>query len=156
MPDDLSSPTLKADFLATLRNLCRAWKKETAHGSICISTCTCLKKANTCVRILVVWPLPVFQLTQLPERYCCWQCHLPQPDGSHMKSLWPRLTKFIWHWYESHSNEWTDPWDTIAIHLNVTCSDLAFALLGVDLQSCPLPFSDDARRAFFARIFAMA
>ena len=85
--------------------------------------------------------------TALPERYCCWQCHLPQPDGGHMKSLWPTLNKFVWHWYESHHNEWTDAWDSIAIYLNLTCSDLAFVLLGVDLHDCPLPFTDDARRA---------
>ena len=85
--------------------------------------------------------------TALPQRYCCWQCHLPQPDGTHMKSLWPKLDKLIWHWYEAHHNEWTDALDSIAIYLNLSCSDLAFTLLGVDLQSCPLPFSDDARRA---------
>ena len=38
-------------------------------------------------------------------------------------------------------------WDSVAIYLNLTCGDLAFALLGIDLQTCPLPFSDDARRA---------
>ena len=55
-----------------------------------------------------------------------------------MKSLWPTLNKFVWHWYESHHNEWTDAWDSVAIYLNFSCSDLAFALLGVDLQDCPL------------------
>ena len=63
-----------------------------------------------------------------------------------MKSLWPTLDRFVWHWYEAHHNEWTDAWGSVAIYLSLTCGDLAFALLGVDLQTRPLPFSDDARR----------
>ena len=84
--------------------------------------------------------------TALPERFCCWQCHFPTANGSHMKSLWPSLEKCIWHWYAAHHTEWTDAWDSVAIYIDFTCGDLAFALLGVALQECPLPFSAEARK----------
>ena len=35
---------------------------------------------------------------------------------------------------------------TLLIHLNLSCGDLAFALLGMDLEECPLPYSLEARK----------
>ena len=149
MPDDLSSPTLKADFLAwTMRNLRRDWRVGARTWVyLHINLYMYVEGKYLCAHPRCLAAASVSADTALRERYCCWQCQLPQPDGTHMKSLCPTLDKFIWHWYEAHHNEWTDAWDSIAIYLNLSCSDLAFALLGVDLQSCPLPFSDDARRA---------
>ena len=129
MPDDLSSPTLKADFLSwTLRNLCRDWKEGARTWvNLHINLYMYEPGKYLCAHPRCLAAASVSADTALPERYCCWQCHLPQPDGGHYKSLWPTLSKFVWHWYECHHNEWTDAWDSIAIYLNLTCSDLAFA-----------------------------
>ena len=152
MPDDLSSPTLKADFLAwPMRNLRREWKVgartwvnlhinlyQFVEGKYLCAHPRSLAAASTSAQSL---------LTQLCRRtFCCWQCHFPNSDGAHVTSLWSMLDRFVWHWYKGRRNEWTDAWDSVAIYLNLICGDLAFALLGVDLQTCPLPFSDDARR----------
>ena len=154
MPDDLSSPTLKADFLSwTLRNLCRDWR-EGARTWVNLHLNLYMYEPGKylCCHPRCFAAASISADTALPERWCCWQCHLPQPDGGHYKSLWPTLSKFVWHWYECHHTEWTDAWDSVAIHLNLTCGDLAFALLGVDLHDCPLPFTDDARRALPASL----
>ena len=34
-------------------------------------------------------------------------------DGTHLKSLWPAVDRFIWH--DVHRTEWTDAWDSVAI-----------------------------------------
>ena len=154
MPDDLSSPTLKADFLSwTLRNLCRDWREGARTWvNLHLNLYMYEPGKHLCCHPRCFAAASISADTALPERWCCWQCHLPQPDGGHYKSLWPTLSKFVWHWYECHHTEWTDAWDSVAIHLNLTCGDLAFALLGVDLHDCPLPFTDDARRALLASL----
>ena len=47
-----------------------------------------------------------------------------------MKSLWPTLNKLVWHWYESHHNEWTDAWDSVAIYLNLDLQRSRFCFVG--------------------------
>ena len=112
MPDDLSSPTLKADFLSwTLRKLCRDWKEG----------------ARTWVNLHI--NLYMFE----PGKYLCAhpRC-LAAASVSADTALPEQCYRCCWQWPFDHSQ---------------TCSDLAFALLGVDLHDCPLPFTDDARRA---------
>ena len=53
--------------------------------------------------------------------------------------MWPTLDDFTWHWYSSHACDAHSDWDSIAIHLGLTCEDLAFTLLSIDLGATPLP-----------------
>ena len=72
---------------------------------------------------------------------------LPSSYGFHYKSLWLPLGKFIWHWYEPHGNEVHKLWDAVAIGLNLTCNDLGFSLLGVNLDDCPLSAVPEGMKA---------
>ena len=83
--------------------------------------------------------------SSLGERFCCWSCHLPNKKSEgegHYKSLWPTLDDFIWHWYNACDAHFD--WDSIAIHLGLTCEDLAFTLLSIDLGATPLPTKPEA------------
>ena len=83
MPDDLSSPTLKADFLSwTLRNLCRDWR-EGARTWVNLHLNLYMFEPGKylCCHPRCFAAASISADTALPERWCCWQCHLPQPDG---------------------------------------------------------------------------
>ena len=85
--------------------------------------------------------------SSLSERFCCWTCHLPSKKSEgegHYKSLWPTLDDFIWHWCHSHACDAHFDWDSVAIHLGLTCEDLAFTLLSIDLGATPLPTKPEA------------
>ena len=99
---------------------------------------------NTCVPILDVWQRLLPQQLVFCPNTCCWHCQLPSPFGSRYKSLWATLDDFVWYWYEVHGNEVHKQWNSVAIELCLTCNGLAFALLGVNLDTCPLPHAPDA------------
>ena len=89
MPDDLSSPTLKADFLAwTFRNLCQDWK-EGARTWVDLHIHLYMHEEGKylCAHPRCLAAASVSADTALPERYCCWQCHLPVRWHAHEKPL---------------------------------------------------------------------
>ena len=149
MPSDVESVTLKADFLNwTLRSLARDWK----HGARAWVNLHVSLYMFTPSKYWVAHPrclaaCSISGDSSLGERFCCWTCHLPSKKSEgegHYKSLWPTLDDFIWHWYHSHACDAHFDWDSIAIHLGLTCEDLAFTLLSIDLGATPLPVRPEA------------
>ena len=147
MPSDLDSVTLKADFLQwTLRSLARDWKHGARgwvnlHVSLYMFTPSKYWVAHP--RCLAA--CSISGDSSLGERFCCWSCHLPNKKSEgegHYKSLWPTLDDFIWHRYSSHACDAHFDWDSIAIHLGLTCE--AFTLLSIDLGATPLPTQPEA------------
>ena len=63
-----------------------------------------------------------------------------------MKSLWPSFTDFSWHWNLTHARQLHKDWLSLALRGGVTLQDLAWSLLGVDLEDTPLPYHPDALR----------
>ena len=81
----------------------------------------------------------------LPARFCCWTCRQPGEGGS-AKNLWPSFTSYSWHWNLTHARQVHKDWISLALHGGVTLQDLAWSLLGVDLDGTPLPYHKDALR----------
>ena len=81
----------------------------------------------------------------LPARFCCWTCRQPGEGGS-VKSLWPSFTAFSWHWNLTHARQLHKDWLSLALRGGVTLQDLAWSLLGIDLDDTPLPYHPDALR----------
>ena len=81
----------------------------------------------------------------LPARFCCWTCRQPGEGGS-VKSLWPSFTAFSWHWNLTHARQLHKDWVSLALRGGVTLQDLAWSLLGIDLEDTPLPYHPDALR----------
>ena len=75
---------------------------------------------------------------QLYERFCCWACRR-QSDEGEVKSLWPSMTSFTNHWHIEHASALQTEWMTLALWGNVSIQDLAWEILGVDLEETPLP-----------------
>ena len=73
MPDDLSSPTLKADFLSwTLCNLCRDWKEGARTWvNLHINLYMFEPGKYLCAHPRCLAAASVSADTALPERYCC-------------------------------------------------------------------------------------
>ena len=149
MPSDWDSVTLKADFLQwTLRSLARDWK----HGARAWVNLHVSLYMFTPSKYWVAHPrcLAACSISgdhSLSERFCCWTCHLPSKKSEgegHYKSLWPTLDDFIWHWYQCHACDAHFDWDSVAVHLGLTCEDLAFSLLSIDLGATPLPVKPEA------------
>ena len=148
MPSDLDSVALKAGFLQwTLRSLARDWK----HGARAWVNLHVSLYVFTPSKYWVAHPLCLAACSlsgdsSLGEHFCCWSCHLPKKSEGegHSKKMWPTLDDFIWHWYHSHACDAHFDWDSIAIHLGLTCEDLAFTLLSIDLGATPLPTRSEA------------
>ena len=66
--------------------------------------------------------------------------------GGSVKSLWPSFTAFSWHWNLTHARQLHKDWVSLALRGGVTLQDLAWSLLGVDLDDTPLPYHPDALR----------
>ena len=81
----------------------------------------------------------------LPARFCCWTCRQPGEGGS-VKSLWPSFTSCSWHWDLTHARQLLKDWISLVLHGGMTLQDLAWSLLGVDLDDAPLPYHKDALR----------
>ena len=75
---------------------------------------------------------------QLYERFCCWACRRQTDDGE-VKSLWPSMTSFTHHWHVEHASAFQTEWTTLALYGDVSLQDLAWEILGVDLEETPLP-----------------
>ena len=87
------------------------------------------------------------------QRRPCFTCSLLLLDlqtawrgGGSVKSLWPSFTAFSWHWNLTHARQLHKDWVSLALHGGVTMEDLAWSLLGVDLEDTPLPYHKDALR----------
>ena len=74
----------------------------------------------------------------LYERFCCWTCRR-QVDEGEVKSLWPDMFSFTQHWHVEHASALQTEWTTLALYGSVTVQDLAWDILGVDLEETPLP-----------------
>ena len=74
----------------------------------------------------------------LYERFCCWTCRR-QVDEGEVKSLWPDIFSFTQHWHVEHASALQTEWTTLALYGGVTVQDLAWEILGVDLDETPLP-----------------
>ena len=76
----------------------------------------------------------------LYERFSCWTCRRQVEEGE-AKSLWPDMFSFTQHWHVEHASTLNTDWTTLALYGGVTVQDLAWELLGVDLEETPLPRS---------------
>ena len=74
----------------------------------------------------------------LYERFCCWTCRRPVDEGE-VKSLWPDMFSFTQHWHVEHASTLNTDWTTLALYGGVTVQDLAWEILGVNLEETPLP-----------------
>ena len=81
---------------------------------------------------------------QLYERFCSWACRCQTDDGE-VKSLWPSMTSFTNHWHIEHASALQTEWTTLALWGNISIQDLAWEILGVDLEETPLPRAPAAR-----------
>ena len=75
---------------------------------------------------------------QLYERFCCWACRRQTNDGE-VKSLWPSMTSLTNHWHIEHASALQTEWTTLALWGNISIQDLAWEILGVDLEETPFP-----------------
>ena len=139
LPDDPSSPTLKAELLKWIATSlkrdwtegAKAWMK--LHVGLCICHPRCLAACT------------VSKDLTLEEPFCCWACN-KRPQGSLPGevycTLWPTHTAFVWHWYFTHAN--ASQKANLANSVGVDASDLTFELLGIDLSLWPLPWKPEA------------
>ena len=79
----------------------------------------------------------------LKARFCCWSCRKQVQEGE-VKTLWPDMFTFTQHWHVEHASDLNTEWTTLALYGGVTIPDLAWELLGIDLEESPLPRSPEA------------
>ena len=82
----------------------------------------------------------------LPERFCCWSCQNVTTGGA-VKSLWPDMDVFTYHWHQVHASQLQTDWTELALQFGLTIADLSWALLGLDLLESPLPGAREALKA---------
>ena len=58
--------------------------------------------------------------------------------------MWPDMFTFTQHWHVEHASDLNTEWTTLALYGGVTIPDLAWELLGIDLEETPLPRSKEA------------
>ena len=148
LPTNIGHPKWKQEFLQWTIDDCRlSWKKgELAWVNLHIGMYFYSPSAK--------YPLDHFRRMAacsvsgdptLPARFCCWTCRQPGEGGS-VKSLWPSFTAFSWHWNLTHARQLHKDWVSLALRGGVTLQDLAWSLLGIDLEDTPLPYHPDALR----------
>ena len=147
MPDDLGSPTIRADFLRwTALSLQRDWKPDSrcwCNLHLCLYMyCPSWKYCIAHPRAFAACVLS--SDVALEDPWCCWACYVPTSgkEGAHLKTVWHTLDDFLYHWYNKHSKDIHYRWTTIALELGISREELASACLSVNLDSCPLPSSD--------------
>ena len=143
LPTNLGHPKWKQEFLQWTIDDCRlSWKKgELAWVNLHIGMYFYTPSDHfRCMAACSVSGDPT-----LPARFCCWTCRQPGEGGS-VKSLWPSFTAFSWHWNLTHARQLHKDWVSLALRGGVTLQDLAWSLLGVDLEDTPLPYHPDALR----------
>ena len=74
----------------------------------------------------------------LPERFCCWSCRKQSAEGE-IKSLRPSMDFFTQHWHVSHASALQTEWTTLALWGSISIEDLAWEIVGVDLEESPIP-----------------
>ena len=146
MPRDLHSRYWKQEFLAwTLRDLKRSWGVDSrAFVNLHVG----LYLYDATAKYPIAHPrafaaCSVAGDANLPERFCCWTCRKQVPEGE-VKTLWPDMFTFTQHWHVEHASDLNTEWTTLALYGGVTIPDLAWELLGIDLEETPLPRAAEA------------
>ena len=146
MPRDLHSRYWKQEFLAwTLRDLKRSWGVDSrAFVNLHVG----LYLYDATAKYPIAHPrafaaCSVAGDANLPERFCCWTCRKQVPEGE-VKTLWPDMFTFTQHWHVEHASDLNTEWTAMALYGGVTVPDLAWELLGIDLEETPLPRAAEA------------
>ena len=149
MPNDITSPTLRRDFLKwTKASLDRDWKRDSrcwANLHIGLYLYDDCEFSITHPRSLAA--CAISSDASLEEPVVCWGCYQKGPGGENMKTLWPSVDKMLWHWYAKHAKPAHKSWTRLACRLRINKFELALELLGVDLSLWPLPVTEDGLRA---------
>ena len=141
MPRDLYAVGWKKAFLEwTVRDLYKSWDKGTRAF---VNMHTALYMYEPTAKYPIAHPRAFAACSlagdaQLYERFCCWTCRR-QVDGGEIKSLWPDMFSFTQHWHVEHVSDLQTEWTTLALYGGATLQDLAWEILGVDLEETPLP-----------------
>ena len=106
--------------------------------SICEFTCWTLHMYDPTAKYPVAHPRAFAACSLagdagLYERYCCWSCRKQVQEGE-VKTLWPDMFSFTQHWHVEHASTLNTDWATLALYGGVTVQDLAWEILGVDLE----------------------
>ena len=141
MPRDLYARHWKRDFLEwTSRDLRKSWPRDSrAFVNLHVG----LYMYDATAKYPVAHPRAFAACSlagdaSLYERFCCWSCRKQVEEGE-VKSLWPDMHSFTQHWHVEHASTLNTDWTTLALYGGVTVQDLAWELLGVDLEETPLP-----------------
>ena len=143
MPRDLYAVGWKKLFLEwTARDLYKSWSKGTRAF---VNMHTALYMYEPSAKYPIAHPRAFAACSlagdaQLYERFCCWTCRR-QVDEGEVKSLWPDMFSFKQHWHVEHASALQTEWTTLALYGGVTVEDLAWEILGVDLEDTPLPLA---------------
>ena len=146
MPRDLYARFWKKDFLAwTLRDLKRSWG---ADSRAFVNLHVGLYMYDATAKYPVAHPRAFAACSlagdsNLRERFCCWSCRKQVREGE-VKTLWPDMFTFTQHWHVEHASDLNTEWTTLALYGGVTIPDMAWELLGIDLEESPLPRSPEA------------
>ena len=138
---DLYAVGWKKMFLEwTARDLYKSWSKGTCAF---VNMHTALNMYEPTAKYPIAHPRAFAACSlagdaQLYERFCCWACRHQVDDGE-VKSLWPDMFSFTQHWHVEHASDLQTEWTTLALYGGVTLQDLAWEILGVDLEETPLP-----------------
>ena len=146
MPRDLYARFWKKDLLAwTLRDLKRSWGSDSrAFVNLHVG----LYMYDATAKYPVAHPRAFAACSlagdaNLRERFCCWSCRKQVREGE-VKTLWPDMFTFTQHWHVEHASDLNTEWTTLALYGGVTIPDMAWELLGIDLEETPLPRSTEA------------
>ena len=146
MPRDLYARYWKKDFLAwTLRDLKRSWGSD---SRALVNLHVGLYMYDATAKYPVAHPRAFAACSlagdsNLRERFCCWSCRKQVREGE-VKTLWPDMFTFTQHWHVEHASDLNTEWTTLALYGGVSIPDLAWELLGIDLEESPLPRSAEA------------
>ena len=141
MPRDLYARHWKRDFLEwTARDLRKSWPRDSrAFVNLHVG----LYMYDPSAKHPVAHPRAFAACSlagdaSLYERFCCWSCRKQVEEGE-VKSLWQDMHSFTQHWHVDHASTLNTDWTTLALYGGVTIQDLAWEILGVDLEETPLP-----------------
>ena len=141
MPRDLYARIWKRDFLAWMaRDLKKSWPFDSrAFVNLHVG----LYMYDPSAKYPVAHPRAFAACSlagdaSLYERFCCWTCRKQVEEGE-VKSLWEDMHSFTQHWHVDHASTLNTDWTTLALYGGITIQDLAWEILGVDLEEMPLP-----------------
>ena len=81
------------------------------------------------------------------ERFYCWDCYVDNGEKDILKSPWPTMDAFTWHWCRCHWLDHMWQWQEAADQLNFFSGDLVFKILGANFEQRPLPSWREAVKA---------